>query len=121
MLFREIWALKGSNATSGILEFSGEAGRMRNFCSVTSHKHARHEVNVIVHKMAMFSTERAFPSFLAAVCLSTFRHSTCFSGISIAALQMLSSAVCRIEGSVNTHSEICTPAVCSNTSHCRHV
>lgn len=121
MLIRETSPFKGSNATSSILEFSGEAGRMRNFCSVASQKHARCKVNAIVHKMAMFSTKRAFPSFLATGCPCTFRHTTCFSEISIAALQLLNSAACGVEVSVNTHSEICTPAVCSNTSHCRHV
>ena len=121
MLFRETSPLKGLNAASGILEFSGEAGRVRNFCSITSDKLARHKVNAVVHKMAMFSRKRTFPSFPATVCLCTFRHNAGFSEISMAALEMLDSAVCGIEVSVNTCSEICTPALCSNMSRCRHV
>lgn len=121
MLFRETSLFKGLNPASGVLELPGEAGRMRNFCSITCHKHARHKVNAFVHKMAMFSTKRTFRSFFATVCLCTFRHNAGFSEISMAALEMLNSAVCVIGVSVNIYSEICTPAVCSNTSHCRHV
>jgi len=67
MLFRETSPFKALNVASGILEFLGEVGRVSNFCSITSHKHARRKVNAIVHKMAMFTTKRTFPSFLAAV------------------------------------------------------
>lgn len=121
MLFKGTSPFKGLNAASGILEFSGEAESMRNFCSITSHKHTRHKVNAIVHKMAMFSTKRTFHSFLATECLCTFSHNVGFCEMSMAALEMLSSAVCRTGVSVNPYSEICTPAVCSNTSPSSHV